>query len=151
MAQMLAIPTWEQIVPELVAEETLNDSDKVISVTTNMVWQIMGIWIELATSAVAGNRVIRIEIRDTEDDVIYQEQAVNAQLASTTEYYNGRPTESLEGSKENIAARHFISLPKPLELPSSFDIRIYDKDAIDAAADDMVIQMMVKKKRTGKD
>jgi len=39
----------------------------------------------------------------------------------------------------------YLSFPlPPMVLPAGFKVRVYDSAAIDAAADDMVVQMVVK-------
>lgn len=146
--QLSAEPfSWDMVEPELEAEETANDSDKTITVSANQVWKILWTYIEFTTTATVGDRQIVVYLLDSADDIIYATPVLNVQPASVTEYYILLPTTSLEGSKENVAKRHFMPLPLELELKSSFKIQVLDSQAVDAAADDMVIQMMVKKKR----
>lgn len=130
--------------PSLQAEETLNDSDKSIAVTAGYEWKIQWVWIELATTATVGDRQIVIEIQDDSADVIFQMRAGIVQAASLTRYYLFAPM-----GAEIVAFRDtdFLYVPMPpIHLPASYVIRIYDNNAVDAAADDMVIQMMVQQR-----
>lgn len=122
------------------ADEALNDSDKTITVTASYQWRIQWIWIELATTATAGNRQLVIEIQDSATDVVFQMRAPIVQAASLTRYYLFAPM-----GAELTAFRdtNYIYAPlPPIQLPASYIIRIYDNAAIDAAADDMIIQML---------
>lgn len=126
---------------ELQAEETANDSDKTFTVDAGEEWLIQWIWVELISTATAGNRQITIEIQDSASDVIMQMRAGAVQAASLTRYYLFSPA-----SLDLTAFRDtdFLSTPiPPIRLPASYKIRVYDKAAIDAGADDMVIQMQI--------
>jgi len=127
--------------PDLQAEEAVNDSNKPITVKLNEIWEILWIWIEFAATATVGNRQVQLDILDESDDVVLSVLAANVQIASTTEYYLISPNG--QEPKETVAGRHFIPIPPKLFLPQSYDIKIYDSAAIAAAADDMVVQMMV--------
>ena len=39
-------------------------------------------------------------------------------------------------------------LPPSLILPAGYDVRVYDNNAVDASADDMVVQMVVAERET---
>lgn len=127
--------------PELQADKTANDSDKEITVGSNEIWEILWIWVELATTATVGNRQITLEFRDDSDDVILQIKALNTQPEDGSEEYLFSPNG--QEAKETTAGKHFIPIPPKVLLPAGYDVHIYDSAAIDAAADDMVIQMMV--------
>ena len=127
--------------PELQVEETANDSDKTITVASGEIWEILWIYVELTTTATVGNRVLHIEIRDDSNDIIFQTRAKNVQGASGTELYYIFPL-GIEPS-ETIGGYHYIPIPPKCYLPSGYDIHILDNEAADAAADDMIVQMMV--------
>lgn len=125
----------------LQAEETANDSDKAFTVPAVKTWQILSIWIELITTATVGDRQIEVLIRDGSDDTIMQLQAGIVQAASATQYYLFAPG---IGDLTALRDSSYLTTPiPPLVLPAGWDIRIWDNNAVDAAADDMVVQMMV--------
>lgn len=125
----------------LQAEETVDDSDKSITVSALVEWEIMTIWVELVTTATAGNRQVVIRFQDDSADVIGEIRAGATQAASLTRNYQfGRGLIDLTSFRDTT----FLMTPLPkIILPAAYVIRIYDNAAIDAAADDMVIQMMI--------
>lgn len=127
--------------PKLISDETINISDKILTVPANKIWEILSIWIEFTTIDYVGNRQMQIDIRDTANDVIYSLLALNVQIKVTTEYYAA--SQNGQEPVETVATRHFIPLPPRLLLPASFDIRIYDFACIRPSNDLLVIQMMV--------
>lgn len=141
LGQLIVDAGWS---PELKVDESLNDSDKTFTVTASEEWEIQSIWVELTTTATAGNRQIVIEIQDSSSDVIGQYRAGIAQAASLTRYYMFSPhAEGLTAFRDT----DYLSNPiAPLCLPASYVIRVYDVAAVDAAADDMNVQMMIKKR-----
>lgn len=132
------IDAWH---PALQADEAANDSDKTFTVTATEEWQIQSIWVELATTATAGNRQLVVEIQDGSSDVIFQVRAGVTQAASLTYYYAFGPNlVDLTAVRDS----DYVSTPMPpLVLPAGYIVRIYDNNAVDAAADDMVCQMIV--------
>ena len=137
-SQIVEDDTW---LPAIKPEETVNDSDKKLTVPADTEWIIESIWIELTTSATANDRQLVIEIQDTADDVVFQWRIGIVQAASLTRYY------ALAPHLPNMTAfvdTDYLSSPFPrLVLPTGFDIRIYDNNAVDAAADTMIMQVMV--------
>jgi len=130
--------------PELQIEETANDSDKPITVPAGQIWRVLWIHVELATTATVGNRQIAIEGRDASDDIIFSESAGAVQAASLTYTYTCQPGAVREAAFVNGQ----INLPIPPDfiLPAGYDVHIFDSAAVAAAADDMVVQMMVEKR-----
>lgn len=125
----------------LKADEALNDSDKKFTVPTNKVWIPLSIHVELISTATGGNRQMALEFQDGSDDVIAMVRAGAVQAASLTRNYLFSTTMvDLVGFRDT----DWLSTPMPyLLLPEAFQIRVFDKAAVDAAADDMVVQMMV--------
>jgi len=138
---------WDEVLPEVVADEALNNSDKTITVPANEIWKIIWIHAELITTDVVGNRVLNAFIRDPTDDEIYRARATSAQAASTTYYYEFIPgySQNTQSTVEDVLLR--LALPPDTVLPPSFDIRIFDSSAVDPNADDLIVQIMVKKRR----
>lgn len=125
------------------ADETADDSDKTFTVPAATQYQILWIWVELTTTATAGNRQLCIEIQDAAGDVIAQAARVGTvQTASLTRNYLFAPA-----AADLLAFRDtdYITTPIPptLFLSAGQKIRVYDKSAVAAAADDMIVQMQV--------
>jgi hypothetical protein len=127
----------------LQSDETLNDSDKTFTVPADTEWQILWIWAEFTTTATVGNRQLVIEIQDTANDVIGQPaRAGVTQAASLTYYYQFGP-----GLADLVAFRDtdWLSAPIPPTtiLKAGDIVRVYDNNAVDAAADDLILQMQI--------
>jgi hypothetical protein len=128
---------------ELQSDVTANDSDKTFTVPTGYMWQIISIRVELVTTATVGNRQIVIELTDG-TNVILRALAGIVQAASLTRYYNfyvGAPNLTAFIDTAHLAN----PLPDGMMLLSGYKVRVYDKAAVDAAADDMSVYMMVNK------
>lgn len=127
--------------PQLQADETADDSDKKLTVPAGKVWDLLSVWVELTSTASVGNRQMALEIQDTADDVVMTIAAGIVQTASLTRNYLFGP-----GLPDltSFRAGDLLMTPIPkILLPAGFDIRIADTAAIDAAADDMIVQAMV--------
>ena len=138
LGQIIMDSGWS---PSLQIDEAANDSDKSFTVPASTEWKLQSIWVEFISSAVAGNRLITVELRDGAVDLIFQMRVGIVQAASLTRYYQLAP------QLPNMAAfidTDFLSTPLPeIVIPASYSVRVYDKTAVDAAADDMVVQMLV--------
>lgn len=130
-------------IASLQVDEANDDSDKALTVPAGTEWEILSIWVELISTATAGNRQIVVEFQDSASDVIGQVRAGAVQAASLTRNYMFAP-----GLVDLTAMRDtdFLMTPLPSRfvLPTGYKVRVFDKAAIAAAADDMNIQMMVK-------
>ena len=140
-AQVIVDDAWR---PSLQAEEAADDSDKSLTVPASTQWRIKSIWVELTSSGDAGNRVISVEIQDGSADVIFRVDAGAVQAASLTRYY------SFAGWQADLTAFRgagsdllMTPIPPDLVLPAAYVVRVYDSAVIAAAADDMIVQMLV--------
>ena len=127
--------------PELIVDENLNDSYKTLTVDSAEIWHILWIWVEFTATATVGNRNMRIIIRDDSDDRIYQYNSNTNQAASDNWTYLFT-SQLVHSNLGGIPSIH-IPIPAKLYLPAGYDIDIGDGNNVDAAADDMIIQMMV--------
>jgi len=127
----------------LVADETANDSDKdIYDCPASTEAQILWLWIELTTTATVGDRQIVVEIQDSAGDVIGQFRAGVVQAASLTRYYQfAASMADLQAFRDTDWL--MTPLPPGLILQASDQVRVYDNNAVDAAADDMVCQMQI--------
>lgn len=128
-------------VPTLQADETADDSDKSFTVPAGRMWEIISIWVELTSTATVGNRQMQVDIQDSGSDVVMAVAAGAVQAASLTRnYLFGDHLPDLTAFR----AGDLLSTPiPPLQLPAGFIVRVYDSAAIAAAADDMIVQMLV--------
>jgi hypothetical protein len=131
------IDAWH---PEIEADEGADDSDKTFTVSANEEWEVLSIWVELTTDASAGDRQLVVEFQDDAADVIGQVRAGAVQAASNTYYYQFAPNViDLTAVRDS----DYLSTPIPrMILPASYIVRIYDNNAVSAAGDDMVCQML---------
>jgi len=126
----------------LVSEETLNDSDKTLTVPADTEYQVLWLYLEFTTTATVGDRQIQINILDGAADVIGQIRPNTTQAASLTYYYMIGP--SLANQVAVYDTDHIQTpLPPTVFLPATYALRIFDNNAVAAAADDLVIQMAV--------
>lgn len=135
------LPVGDNWRASLVSSETSNDSDVTMTVPASTEYQLLTIWVELVTTATVGDRQIEIQFTDASDDVIAQVQAGIVQAASLTRnYLFALNVADLTAFRDTS----FLTTPLPcMVLPAGYKIRVYDNNAVDAAADDMVIQMVV--------
>lgn len=127
--------------PSLQVDEALNDSDKVLTVPSQRVWEILWVWIEFTASATVGTRRLEMQARDGSDDIIARFSSAISITASSAFQFLFLP--DLPGSAVSTHQAPFIVGTPRLYLPAGFDVRILDSTVVDAAADDMIIQMMV--------
>jgi len=127
--------------PSIQQDTGADDSDKSFTVPVSTEWIVKWIWVELTTTGTAGNRQLTIEIQDDAADVIAVLKAGATQAASLTRNYLFAPNVT-----ELTAFRDtsYLSTIMPeWWLPAGYVVRVYDSAAVDAAADDMIVHMMV--------
>jgi len=117
-----------------------NDSNKTFTVPSGKKWKLLYGLIQLTTTATAGNRRIALVLLESNSVPIYEIQALNVQVASTTERYSlGQVTDV----SESVASRHLLPIPVNTVLIEDFQINILDNANVDATADDMTIHLIV--------
>lgn len=119
---------------------TANDSDVTFTVTSGERWIINSIWVEYTSTNDVGNRQLCIEVQTSGADVLYQVRAGAVQAASATRYYlfaTSMPDLTSFRDTDWLCT----PLPAPLELDPGEKLRVYDKTAVAAAADDLVIHV----------
>ena len=126
----------------LISDETADDSDKTITVPARYEYQILTIWIELTTTATVGARQIEVQFRDAADDAFFGIIPGVTQAASLTYHYAIGPSLA-----DHLGVRdaHYVMTPMPptMFLEAGEDIRIFDNNAVAAAADDMIVHVKV--------
>jgi len=134
--RLIIVPAWTM---GLSSSTAADDSDITFTVPASTEWIVHSIWIELTTTVTVGNRQITIELQDGSSDVIMQVRAGIVQAASLTRYYLFSP-----GVVDLVAFRDtdYLSTPIPeLTLPAAYVLRVYDKTAVAAGADDMIVHV----------
>lgn len=127
--------------PTLVADVTDNDSDKTITVPAATEYQLLSLLVDLVTTATAGDRQLTVLVTTGADVVIAEIPAGVVQAASLTRRYTWAV-----GNPDLLAFRDTATLLTPLPvlvLPAGYKIRVFDNNAVDAAADDMHVQLLV--------
>jgi hypothetical protein len=114
-----------------------NDSDKDFQVPNGKQWQVFAVWVEFIATATVGLRQLELSITDN----LFNQWVVDApavQGQSTTHNYVFTP-----GGRLSIAGTSQTApLPEPCSLRDFWRIRVRDKNAIDAAADDMRVHII---------
>lgn len=126
----------------LEAEELANDSDKIFTVPADTEWEIQSIWVEYTSTVTAGNRIVSVVVMDTASDVIMTITAGVVQAQSLTRYYLFAPEVADLAAFRNTS--YLTNTFPRLVLPAGYQVRVYDAATVDAAADDMVVQMLLK-------
>jgi hypothetical protein len=131
----------------LVSDTTLNDSDKTLTVPADHEHHVLWIWVEFTSTATANDRQLVVELQDNTNDVVGQVRAGAVQAASLTRYYMFGPALA-----DHLSFRDtdylMTPLPPTVILPAGYQVRVYDNNAVDAAADDMIVIMQVAERGT---
>ncbi len=128
----------------LQADATVDDSDKSFTVPADAEWDLQHVHIEFTSTATAGNRRMAVEIQDGSANVLALVQADAVQAATLTRSYNFGQGITDQSAFVNTSLN--TAFPA-LRLAPGEVIRVYDIAAIDAAADDMVVRLMVNSNR----
>jgi hypothetical protein len=124
-----------------IADAAADDSDKTFTVPAGQNYEVLGIFVTLATSADVGNRNMQVTFGDG-TNVIYAVPAGAVQAASVTRYYSFSPEMP---DLTSMRATSYLMTPIPrFILPAAYTIRVYDVAAIAATADDMTVRILVR-------
>ena len=137
----------DQWTVSVIADEAVDDSDKTLTVPASTEYQVLWIYIEYTSTATVGDRQVQINFLDGAADVIGQIRPNTTQAASLTYYYMIAP--SLANQVAVYDTDHIQTpLPPSVFLPATYAIRIFDNNAVDAAADDMILQVAIASRAT---
>ena len=115
-------------------DSALNDSDKAITVPAGQIWEIREVFVTFTASAVVGDRVLVCCVHDGTEVLSAIPSNGILQAASTTYRY------AFGGNWWSNTGSDDYTLPLPIHtLYSGWYIRVYDRNAVDAAADDMTV------------
>jgi len=124
----------------LVEDTATNDSDKLFTVPENTEWQILWAWVEYTSTATSGSRQLELQLQDSGSVVIAQLQTgVEQDINLVYKYLFGIAVPDLTAIRDG----GYLTTPLPggTFLSAGQKIRIWDNNAIDAAADDMIVKI----------
>ncbi len=124
------------------ADATLNDSDKTFTVPTGKQWRLQSILATLIATATVGNRQLDVLLTDGSDNVVAKYMAAAVITASQTRTVIFAPAHPQDAAF-NAAGVMYRMLADGFVLPAGFKVRVYDSAAIDAAADDLTVRLLV--------
>lgn len=130
-------------VPVLVADEAANDSDKTLTAVPALVtWEIQSIRVEFIATATVGNRQLTVRVQDDVSDIVFEVTPGIVQTANQNIQYHFAPhLPDLTAGRD--AGAHMLTPFPNLILLAGYTVRVFDNNAVDATADDMVVQMLV--------
>jgi len=136
-----AIPVDDGWTVGTISDTDTNDSDKSFTVPASTERHILSIWVEYASTATVGDRQLVVEVQKAGPDVTaHWARAGVVQAASLTYYYEFAP-----GLADLTAMRDTDYLTTPIPVTSILKatdiLRVYDNNAVAAAADDMVVHI----------
>lgn len=120
---------------------TADDSDNTFTVPATTEYQILSVYVSLVTTATVGNRQMAVQALDASDNILIGARAGATQAASLTRVYNfapGMPQDTLFRDTDYLA----VSMP-PIFLAAGQKLRVWDKAAVAAAADDMTVRVQI--------
>lgn len=137
---------WGNGTPKWVRDATANDSDKSFSVPAGKVWDIKYIGAHLVASATVGNRTLGLNMTDGANRIASSNRtaAITATNSGTLEvgFGNGlsgtTSKQTVVGTTPSVGVQNV--LPAML-LPAGFVIQVLDTTAVDAAADDLTVEL----------
>lgn len=124
-----------------------NDSDVTFTVGAGLEWHVLSIYVALVTTATVGNRQLEIRYLDSSDNIIHVVSAGATQAASLTRQYSAG--QGMPAGTTFVNGNISLPLPANLVLPPGYKVRVFDAAAIDPAADDMVVRMIVDERSAG--
>lgn len=125
------------------ADAASNDSDKTFTVPAGESWRVLCVHVNLAATATVGNRQLEVRATDESDNVLAIASAGAVQAASATRIYTLAP-----GLADLTSFRDTDKMTTPLPplvLAAGHKLRVFDKTAVDATADDMTVRVLVER------
>jgi len=124
-----------------ILDEVADDSDKTIVVAADRRLKLYYGQVTLVSTGSAGNRQMALEVLDDSAKLVYRSLAGATQAASLTREYHFGPNAVRESAFVN--GQIMVPTPPDLILIPGWTLRIYDTAAIDAAADDMTVSLVI--------
>jgi hypothetical protein len=123
------------------SDVALNDSSKDFVVPAGVDYRILSGQVNYVSTATAGLRQLQLVILDESSNEVYKSSAGTTQNISLTVDYMLVPG----GTRETTVVNGELELSLPVDCValSGYTIRVQDAAAIDAAADDMTVRILV--------
>ncbi len=124
---------------QVVSDTELNDSNKTLTMPDGH-WRVESIRIEYTATGDAGNRLMEIRYLDKDGNIVWATELLPAYVASDVRITNFSPSDRLLAAVDagNEGSQHCAAA-----VPSGGSIQVLDVAAIQAAADDMVVRVVV--------
>jgi hypothetical protein len=119
---------------------TTNDSDNTFTVPAGTEYQVLSVYVTLATTATVGNRQMVVRALDSSDNVIAEYVAGALQAASLTYRYLFGTVVDMTAVRDSTYLGVAMGA---IALSAGQKLRVYDKAEVDAAADDMVVRVQI--------
>ena len=130
---------WD-VIP--LSDVTANNSNKLFAVPSGYMYQILWIYVELTSTATAGNRNLAVATVNNAGIQTFEVRCGATQAASLTYNYSFGPSlADLTAARDTT----FVMTPIPptiLLLPL-WQLRVWDQNAVAAGADDMNVYVVV--------
>ena len=120
----------------------VDGSDKTYTVPVGIELHIQSIYVTLVTSATVGDRQVELEIKDTEDNIIFKALAGVVQAASLTRTYLFAP--NVADMAAFVDTTHISNLIPALQLAAGYVVRVYDNNVVSAVSDDLTMVILCK-------
>jgi hypothetical protein len=125
---------------DLIENNDENNSDKLFTVPPVTEWELLWIYVSYTSSSAAGNRQLEIQLQSSASNTIAQWQTDIIQPENLTYNYlisSGIPDLSFLRDGEYLTT----PMPGNAFLSAGQKIRVWDNNAVDAAADDMGVKI----------
>lgn len=121
-------------------DATLNDSDKSFTVPANRIWNVHSVYVQYTSTATAGTRNLVVQLRDVSGN-IYGEWRTSSTFSSSTTH---NETWAVGHGAEDVSSliAKLALFPSLVVLPAGFAVRVIDSNAVDTAADDMIVALL---------
>lgn len=131
----------------LLTDATLNDSAKSYVVPASEYWKVLAAYFSIATTATAGNRLMAIDFLEGTPALISRVPFGAVQAASLTWNYSAYPAAPNLSAVAGVALALTAPLPASFWMPTGYAIKVIDTAAIDAAADDITVRIVIERRK----
>ena len=128
---------------DVIEDVTASDSDKSFTVPADTEWQPVSVFVEYTSTAAAGDRQLVVEFLDDAGEQVAVAPVTVVQTASETVTY----VFALNVGVDFARVYDNLNTTLPLSvLLAGYSIHVYDAAAIAAAADTMVVRLVVQER-----
>lgn len=123
-------------------DNSSNDSDKTFTVPDNKLWIMDLVRASLKATSTNGTRQFRLQVYDTSSNMVYRGGRIPI-VADETGGILLQPqmTHTSDSRNESFSAGGTTDT-LPRYIPAGYDVRIWDSEAVDAAADDVTVTLL---------